>query len=103
MSNNECDLSKIEVCPGCGGLSIPLSRLAGIYQHINELVKLNEKRIKLEDELTIVRTLNPYTDMRQLLQEAVTTDGEHHKQWYLEEMARLLDVDLPDHEEGKAP
>lgn len=35
-----------------------------------------------------------------LLIQAVQTDGEHHKQWYLEQIANLIGVALPDHEPG---
>ena len=38
-----------------------------------------------------------------LLKEAVSTDGAHHKQWYLEQIAEKLNLVLPDHEEGIAP
>lgn len=38
-----------------------------------------------------------------LLREAVTTDGGHHKQWYLERIAEELGVELPDHDHGIAP
>ncbi len=37
------------------------------------------------------------------LADAVTIDGGHHKQWYLEELATHLGIDLPDHEPGIAP
>jgi len=40
------------------------------------------------------------TDM---LQAAVTTDGGHHKQWYLEQLAEALEIELPEHDEGIAP
>lgn len=35
-----------------------------------------------------------------ILGAAVTTDGAHHKQHDLEEIAQLLGVELPDHEPG---
>jgi hypothetical protein len=38
-----------------------------------------------------------------LLQSAVQEDGCHHKQWYLEQIAKLIGVDLPEHEKGIAP
>lgn len=41
--------------------------------------------------------------VRDLLIEAVATDGAHHKQWYLEELAATLGVALPAHEPGIAP
>ena len=39
----------------------------------------------------------------ELLQSAVSTDGGHHKQWYLEQAAAQLEVTLPEHEAGIAP
>lgn len=41
--------------------------------------------------------------IRDLLQDAVTIDGEHHKQWHLERIAEILGIDLPSHEIGIAP
>jgi hypothetical protein len=37
---------------------------------------------------------------------ALTTDGEHHKQWYLEQIAKVLGIELVaelDYEKGIAP
>lgn len=39
-------------------------------------------------------------DLANLLQEAVQTDGAHHKQWYLEQIAGRLGIELPEHDEG---
>lgn len=41
--------------------------------------------------------------IKELLEDAVCTDGAHHKQWYLEQIAEALNIDLPEHEEGIAP
>jgi len=41
--------------------------------------------------------------VRPLLFNAVNTDGAHHKQWFLEQIAKVLNVSLPDHEPGVAP
>ena len=38
-----------------------------------------------------------------LLQEAVLTEGSHHKQWYLEQLAAALGLPLQEHEPGIAP
>jgi hypothetical protein len=43
------------------------------------------------------------TDVAELLGAAVVTDGAHHKQWYLERIAAMLGVRLPDHEPGIVP
>jgi hypothetical protein len=41
--------------------------------------------------------------LEQLIGDAVTTDGDHHKQWYLEEIAKVFDIELPEHQPGIAP
>ena len=38
-----------------------------------------------------------------LLVAAVNTDGSHHKQWYIEEIANVLRIVLPNHDYGIAP
>ena len=37
--------------------------------------------------------------------DALVTDGEHHKQWYLEEIAKRLGIDIPNfaYDAGIAP
>ena len=35
-----------------------------------------------------------------ILCDAVVTDGAHHKQWYLEQIAGIMEVALPEHDEG---
>jgi len=44
--------------------------------------------------------------VRDLIIGALTTDGEHHKQWYLERIAEVLGIELVtelDYEKGIAP
>ena len=43
--------------------------------------------------------------IKDLIMDALSIDGEHHKQWYLEEIARRLGLDIPNfaYEEGIAP
>ena len=43
--------------------------------------------------------------VQELIEDALLTSGEHHKQWYLEEIAKELGIDISelDHEEGIAP
>ena len=41
-----------------------------------------------------------------LVHDGLFTDGDHHKQWYLEMIAILLGIELPDedeYEKGVAP
>ena len=49
--------------------------------------------------------INKYiiTNVKCLLQSAVCCDGAHHKQWYLEEIAKQLNCELPEHDKGIAP
>lgn len=46
---------------------------------------------------------NQYIELSALLNEAVAIDNSQCKQWYLEEIARILDVELEEHEAGIAP
>ncbi len=44
--------------------------------------------------------------IRDLVIGGLTTDGEHHKQWYLEQIANALGIELTqelDYEKGIAP
>jgi len=42
--------------------------------------------------------------LRNILNEALATDGEHHKQWYLHQIAKLYKIDIDeDVEQGIAP
>lgn len=43
--------------------------------------------------------------VKQLCIEALQTDGDHHKQWYLEQILKALDVDTStiEFEKGIAP
>jgi hypothetical protein len=42
--------------------------------------------------------------VRTLIEDALTTDGAHHKQWYLEQTARYLELPVTaGHEPGTAP
>ncbi len=43
------------------------------------------------------------TRVADLVRDAVITDGAHHKQWYLEQIAEKLELSLPEHEAGIAP
>jgi hypothetical protein len=48
------------------------------------------------------------TTVKDLILEALTTDGAHHKQWYLEQIAKVLGIDLTetrelDYEKGIPP
>lgn len=43
------------------------------------------------------------TEIAALLCDAVQTDGAHHKQWFLEQIAAKLGIELPEHDEGISP
>lgn len=43
-------------------------------------------------------------DLQHLIEEALTTDGAHHKQWYIEQIASEMDVKVGfEYEKGIAP
>lgn len=42
-------------------------------------------------------------ELKDLLNDAVRTDGTHHKQWYLEMIADKFNIELDEHDEGIAP
>lgn len=41
--------------------------------------------------------------IEELLGDGVIIDGEHHKQWHLEQVAKHFGVKLPEHDPGIAP
>lgn len=49
------------------------------------------------------KEINERLLLKALLNEAVTTDGDHHKQWFLEKIADIFKVKLEEHEKGIAP
>lgn len=42
-------------------------------------------------------------EVTELIIDAVNIDGAHHKQWYLEQIAVKLGIELPEHEKGIIP
>lgn len=42
-------------------------------------------------------------DVVEFALEGLEVDGGHHKQWYLEQILKCCDQELPEHEEGIAP
>lgn len=42
-------------------------------------------------------------ELTYLIIDAIDTDGGHHKQWFLEQIAEKLEIELPEHEPGIAP
>jgi hypothetical protein len=42
-------------------------------------------------------------EVTELIIDAVNIEGAHHKQWYLEQIAVKLDIELPEHEKGIIP
>ena len=55
--------------------------------------------------ISITRVIDVTTLVEQTIKDALISDGEHHKQWYLEELAQHLNIDLSefDHEPGILP
>lgn len=52
-------------------------------------------------------TDSDYQKIEDAVKEALVTDGSHHKQWYLEQIAKLFGIDIAELdgiiEEGIAP
>lgn len=63
----------------------------------------NSLKDKKKDEAVGKAADDRLKEVTVLLKEGVDTDGAHHKQWYLEQIAVALKVELPEHEEGIAP
>lgn len=42
-------------------------------------------------------------ELENLVRDAVVTDGAHHKQWYLMQIAEMLDIQVPLGDGGIAP
>jgi hypothetical protein len=42
-------------------------------------------------------------EVTELIIDAVNIEGAHHKQWYLEQIAVKLGIELPEHEKGIIP
>jgi hypothetical protein len=59
---------------------------------IPEIIKLVEEKLTSNDNIRDA--------IAPLVIRAVTTDGSHHKQWYLEAIAEALQIELPPHEAG---
>lgn len=67
---------------------------------INQDHQLHEGGTKPSGGFTKISEL---VALGEVLADAVSIDGGHHKQWYLEHIAGTLGIDLPDHEPGIAP
>ena len=74
-------------------------KVNGITRHFLDYVDW------LEDKLTASKTTvqQPVNEIKVLVNQALTTDGAHHKRWYLEGIAILLHSPMPEHEKGIAP
>jgi SMC interacting uncharacterized protein involved in chromosome segregation len=69
---------------------------------VEEMEKLKAQLAKKDAE--IARLKAPESpELVRIICEAVRVDGDHHKQWFLEEIAKLLHIDLPEHDKGIAP
>jgi len=59
----------------------------------------------LGDNVKKKLTQNAANEIENFVLDALETDGAHHKQWYLEEIAKMLEIDLSnsEHDKGLAP
>lgn len=85
---------QLQICTRCG-------KNLGLYTETKDNTKF--KDISRESLLDLMQHKEQNNVLTTLLREAVLTDGNHHKQWYLEQIAKSLGIDLPDHESGVVP
>jgi len=55
--------------------------------------------------MTLITTTKELAKLEKLFVDALTTDGSHHKQWYLEKIANELGIAIRDfnYDKGIAP
>ena len=77
-----------------------------------EVVKILHMR-KEKEGIPFIAQINKavkkdYLEVKRLIEDGLCTDGAHHKQWYIEEIAKALKLKMElrsgrDYEEGIAP
>ena len=74
------------------------------------LMNLNRGRIsvdqahdEIESAMCEANVQPQLYEVTELIIDAVNIDGAHHKQWYLEQIAVKLGIELPEHEKGIIP
>jgi len=81
--------------------------MSSFFKDIREIVDpkfvLSEEQIVELVEEKFTSTNSARDAITPLVVRAVTTDGCHHKQWYLEAIAEALQIELPPHDLGIAP
>ena len=67
--------------------------------------RLDEVTSRRQGGIAMKRNKKTQKIVKELILDGLLTDGGHHKQWYLEEIAKALDIDLSneEYEEGVAP
>lgn len=73
-------------------------RLLSLQMHLRDKAHQSEHNIDAE---TVVGSISQR--ILELVREGVQTDGDRHKQWYLEQIAEALGVTLPDHMPSRVP
>lgn len=74
------------------------------YEESANLVsKENEELVKQSYMDSLDGWIPVSDDIADLIKDASVTDGAHHKQWFVEEIARRLKIELPEHESGICP
>lgn len=86
---------------------------SGVVPHAGDRVQTEKGVFNVNDvrfsssDVDCVQCFGSYTmthsRLRALLEEAVVCRGESHKQWYLEQVAAGLYIELPEHEAGVTP
>ena len=72
----------------------------------DNIVVTEYRRVEAQESRTY-REAKAYWETRAtahpLIHDALVTDGECHKQWFLEQLAQLFHIDIPEHEPGISP
>ena len=72
----------------------------------NEIIEFIDEVIEQEQVGNVVKPPDAcpqLCEVTELIIDAVNIDGAHHKQWYLEQIAVKLGIELPEHEKGIIP
>ncbi len=69
----------------------------------DDSIRTEEENVRLDGLIYGAARLVADPNLTDTFANAVTIDGGHHKQWYLEHIADYFGIDLPDHEPGIAP
>lgn len=87
-----------------------VNKLCAKDAKIHELKEIIQKQGHIIEQLKLASNqcnmcTAKQTGLKELIADALCCDGGHHKQWYLEEIAEYVNIDLSDicYDQGIAP